>query len=121
MALFDAQCSRDGAWIYGATWAPYRVHRCSASTSACESLTDGWHVRLSPAEEDLIYVLRDDPPVVWSVHLGTGEERPVHEVEVYDSANFGWGIGPQGEIVHHTQHRGDFDLWIGEARDRGDP
>jgi hypothetical protein len=58
--------------------------------------------------------------VVWAKDLVTGKERQVHEIEGYDSLDFGWGIGPAGEIVHHAQHAGELELWIGEAREASD-
>jgi TolB protein len=115
LALYDPQWTADGKQIYGATWRPsYSVNFCPVDGEPCRAVAEGWWARLGPAEKQL-YVLREDPPQVWRHNLDTGEEHELFIVDYYDEVDFGWGVRPNGEVVHHAQYTGDLELWIGEA------
>ncbi|MDX1632020.1 MAG: hypothetical protein R3234_09175, partial [Thermoanaerobaculia bacterium] len=115
--LYDPLWTPDGQEIYGATFDPYRIHLCAADGSSCREVTGGWDARVS-ADGESLYVLRGSPPVAWRHDLGTGDDERLVTMEPYDATDFDWGVTPEGEIVFHTQQRGDRELWLGEAASR---
>jgi len=120
--LYDPLWTADGEEIYGGTsgdrGSSGEVHFCAADGAGCRRVGDGWSARLS-ADETTLYTLRGSPPVVWRYDLESGAGEALFTLEDYDPVDFGWGIGPGGEIVAHAQYQGELELWIGEADPEG--